>query len=32
MRIHTFSLQGVCFRFPKVRWAGRFERRARQSG
>ncbi len=32
MRAHTFSLQGVYFRFPKVRYAGRFERGSRQSG
>lgn len=32
MGTHTSSLQGVYFRFTKVRYAGRFERGTRQSG
>lgn len=32
MSTSVFSLQGVYFRFTKVRYAGRFERGTRQSG
>lgn len=32
MRTSASSLQGVYFRFTKVRFAGRFERGTRQSG
>ncbi len=32
MATRSFSLRGSYFRFTKVRYAGRFERGARQSG
>ena len=32
MHVCAFSLQGVYFRFTKVRYAGRFERGNRQPG